>query len=344
MKKKRLPINPHPPIAGYTVYPLAIVAASNRYLPWFYSQHIQVFCPSDFSENPGAKFDFYRHPLSRQNPCPLLNAFSLHRSHCTDDHGAIAPFLIRQLDENRYIQLYANEFYIPDRKKYLNTHYTHALLIFGYDLERDEFDILGYNRLGNLAPSRIAVEQLEIAFQRVHYLPERMEIINLFAWNPDADFGFDIHLMAETLEDYLFSRNTSERFRMIAPPIDGLFGIETSQALIARLESEHPGRFDIRPVHIFWEHKKCMLDRIRYLETHGHIDPSDGFSSSYMQIENSARIARMIMLKLRAFPNASLLARLMIRLERLARCEANLLGCLLENLRVAPYIRLERQV
>ena len=344
MKKKRLPINPHPPIVGYTVYPLAIVAAHDAYLPWFYSQHIQVFCPPDFPENLSAKFDFYRHPLSRQNPCPLLNTFWLHRSHCTDAYGAITPFLIQQLDEDRYIQLYANEFHIPDRGKYLKTHYTHALLIFGYDLERGDFDILGYNRQGNFAPSKIAFEHLEIAFQRIHYLPERMETVGLFAYNPDALFEFDLHLAIDALEDYVFSRNTSERFRMMAPPIDGLFGIETYRELITRCERCHPSRFDIRPLHILWEHKKCMLGRIRYMETRGHIDPSDGFSNGYEQIEDMAQIVRMMALKLRASHNTTLLVRLMARLEHLAQCEVNLLGCLLESLRVAPFTRLAQTV
>ena len=32
---------------------------------------------------------------------------------------------------------------------------------------------------------------------------------------------------------------------------------------------DRPDCYDVRPIHIFWEHKKLMVDRLRYLEARG---------------------------------------------------------------------------
>ena len=58
MKRKILPTR-QPPLMGYLfyMYPMSILANSDRYLPWFYSHFIQLF----YLE--GAALKFYIHPF-----------------------------------------------------------------------------------------------------------------------------------------------------------------------------------------------------------------------------------------------------------------------------------------
>ena len=64
---KKLPLG-HAPISSYLshAYPLSILAQENRYLPWFYNSHIQLF------SFPGEELKFYTSPLfnATRNPPP----------------------------------------------------------------------------------------------------------------------------------------------------------------------------------------------------------------------------------------------------------------------------------
>ena len=327
MRKKTLPIETRPPIVGYTVYPLSILATRRDYLPWFHSRHIQLYCPRGFPEDRTAKFDFYRHPLSRLAPCPLLETLWLNRNSATDARGHIVPFVLDRLDEGHYVQLYANEFYIPDRRKYQRHHYTHALLVFGCDGQNAELDILGYNRQGIFAASKVGFAQLEQAFRRVHYLPDRMDRICLMRYARDKTCGFDLPLVREQLRDYVYARNTSERFRMLENPVEGTFGLDTYACLLdhCRRLLARPAFPDIRPLHILWEHKKCMRARIEYMETHRYLSPPGRFSRAYAEIEQEAGTFRMMMLKYGVTKDASLIDRIAVGLDRVREKERVLL-------------------
>jgi len=101
----------------------------------------------------------------------------------------------------------------------------------------------------------------------------------------------------------------------------------------------YPEWYDIRPLHILWEHKVCMLARIRYLESEKYLNVADGLGNLYVTVEVQARTLRMMMLKLRASRDVAVLKRIIQKLEQLAQDEGRILMCVLETLRVMPYLR-----
>ena len=310
MKKKRktLTIELNSPIKGF-VFSLSILATNEVYLPWFYSQHIQIYFSKKHIQKGTPIIDFYRPPNNRLLPAPLLETRWLDRDLISVVNEDIVHFVIKCIDKNYYIQLYLNEFYMPNKSNYKKRKYIHETLIHGYDLCYETFDIAGYNKMGQYISSKlnfsyfkkaymtIEYADLEKAYMKVSYSPNHTAKIGLLKYENNRHYEFDLYLVSEQLRDYIESNNTSERFRILDTPEDGIYGMKIYSYLIyCLLHKKH--RYDIRLIHILWEHKKCMLNRLIYMENKDYIDPSEKLSIKYAKIEKKVANLRLVMLRI----------------------------------------------
>ena len=309
-KKKTLAVELNPPIKGFTVFSLSILATSEVYLPWFYSQHIQLYFTNKWIQEGIPKIDFYRPPNNRLFPSPLLETRWLDRDLISIVNEDIVQFVIKYIDKDYYIQIYLNEFYIPDRPSYKSIKTIHETLIHGYDLDNETFDIVGYNKIGQYGSSKLKFSNfrkayMEIdssdfrkAYMKINYSPNHMAKIGLLKYENNRHYEFDINLVSEQLRDYIESNNTSERFRILDMPEDDIYGVETYRCLIHYL-LEKKDKYDFRLLHILWEHKKCMLNRLIYMENEGYLDPCEKLSIAYAKIEREIGSLRLVMLRVK---------------------------------------------
>jgi hypothetical protein len=346
MNARTLPIG-HPPIIGYLhhAFPLAILSQNENYLPWFYGHYIQVHCPSNLALGPDParkrKFNFYRPPGYDDAPTFGLSVTKLSRE-LVLVNGRVIDFVRRAILLGKYVQVCVDEFDIPGKKAFQQRHLLHELFIYGFDDMDACVETLGFQSNGDFGKLKIGYDDLQRAFdageKNNKYDPDGLR---LFSLDETVSYTFDIDAVLEGLEDYVLSQNTSERFRMLAEPIGGVFGCATYRCLIEACIQlfVHPEWYDIRPVHVLWEHKVCMLARIRYLEGEGYLNVADGLGDLYATIEMQARTLRMMMLKLRVSRDTEILKRIIQKLEHLAQDEGRILMCVLETLRVMPYIK-----
>lgn len=61
------------------------------------------------------------------------------------------------LSNGIYLDVYINEFYIKNRKAYNSYKYYHSNLIYGYDDDREIFNIMGYDSQGMLIVSELRI-------------------------------------------------------------------------------------------------------------------------------------------------------------------------------------------
>ena len=272
------------------------------------------------------QFNFYRIKSLPACNAPGLDIQSFDRNIAIQAQQNITEFIIGCIDQDYYVQLYVDEFFIPDRGSYRRRHFIHEILIFGYDGKDQSYDIIGYRRNGDYSSSQVTFSELEQALRSAEQNMDLnyMSYISLFKYKPDVDFDFDVRLVAEQIDDYLCARNTSRRFRLIVKPEVGLYGMDTYESLKDYLQflRDHHDYADIRPLHILWEHKKCMRLRIQYLETHNYLDASDHFSRRYAQIEQESGTLRMMMLKFKRKGDRALLERIIVNLERISSEES----------------------
>lgn len=336
--KKTLPITTMPPVIGYLhhAYPLSILANYKAYLPWFHSNYIQLYCPPNFqhsSRNRTMKFNFYRRPDQRVSFSPYLKVQILERDLIFKSPTDILSFIIACLDKGYYIQPTVDEYFLPDSAAYQKRHLVHETLIYGYD--KQTFVGIGYNKNGDYALYHIMFSELEQAIVHAdltgHYDPDGLR---LFKYDPQARYDFDIHLVREQITDFLHSRNTSYPFRMVANPADGAYGLATYPFLKNYIASflYSPLSFDIRPAHILWEHKKCMVNRLKYMEGQSYLKSEDGFSMQYEELARKTGMLRMMLLKFKITRSPDLIHRVLSNLDDIGEAEQSLLQDLVKKL------------
>lgn len=344
MSARLLPINPAPPITGRLrhAYPLSILSTDDAYLPWFHSNYIQLFCPvvRGFAES---HVDFFYSP--HYPSMPLLGVERFDRSLVEETLRRDAgEFIAQCIDRGRYIGLYVDEFHLPGTSSYQRQHFLHRLLVYGHDIglrgaEGGRVEVLGFRDSGRYEPYAVGLQDIQRALHSGplledadaasagHRPPEVGRTCEIWLahrrpWNRCV---FDPQLVIEQLEDYLLARDTSARLRLLDT---GYYGQESSGcqvygSIIRRVEHSKacPGYFDVLSLHVLWEHKKCMLGRIEYLERLGYLEAGQRLGPRFEEVREQAAILRMMMLKSSLSGDLSLIRRMVPRLEAMARDE-----------------------
>ena len=345
----RLPINAIPPVIGKLrhAYPLSILSVNDAYLPWFHSNFIQLFWPRARGF-PHATLDFFYPP---QYPSlPLLDTQLFDRRILGRGAGALGEFLVSCLADRLYVQLYVDEFHLPGRAAYRRGYMPHRLLLFGCDRGGASFDILGFTAHGRYAASQVSGSELEDAVGSPRLLADieatqagEREIalgdlgkISLTRYKNGRACSFDLQLVIDQLSDYLNCHRTADRFRMLDLSYydQEATGMEVYSCIRRRLEysRKHPEFADVLSVHILWEHKKCMLARIEYMEALRLLDPGDALGEAYAEIVAQAGILRMMMLRYGMSRDEHLIERMIGRLVSVMEREGDLLTRGLEQL------------
>ena len=337
-------VNPDPPIRSYLhhAYPLSILSSCDEYLPWFRSNFIQLF-----SEAPD-HLDFLTPMMTHlDNPqtyfSPLLSVTRLNRQIINfidlSSRDSTLRFVLDCLTDGYYVDLEVDEYYLPDRSAFKRYHESHSLLIFGYNSDEEKFRTIGYDQNNNYKRQNINFSMVLQAYgilenknhmSLVSYLPQptvtRTRIV---------EYKFNVELVSEMLKDYIYSNNTLDSLRLILRfdynSESRAFGINA----IGRLEfepNEGSDFIDPRSTYCLWEHKKCMVDRIRFLETAGYLDQSASFAFKYAEIEGLAKTLSLLAIKFNLQNRGSILQRMRKLKKELIEREGILATKILESL------------
>ncbi|QMV43961.1 hypothetical protein [Cohnella cholangitidis] len=309
MKRNKLFLNPSPSICGYASHAkaLAILSVDDDYLPWYYSNYIQTCCKKDFSTEAGVPFDFfiavkkdYNYYLNN----PWLFSQVIRRELLSWLSGDdLIRFIVQCIDNGFYVDLFMNEFYVPNRAPYRERDYYHDNLIFGYDADNESFDLFGFN--GRFfATSVLSYEEFLAAyrscpiekFYKSFYL---YHVEKIRGGSPDETYQFDAGFVVQSLRDYVRSTNSSVHFAYFNNPTASFaYGLDCYASLHANLREE-PHRYDLRPLQILYEHKSAMVERCKYLFDIGLIGEKDyaQFDRRFRELRKQSVTLRNLQIK-----------------------------------------------
>ena len=81
---------------------------------------------------------------------------------------------------------------------------------------------------------------------------------------------------------------------------DTVFGVDVYDAVLKQigkqLSADDPD-FDIRALHILYDHKVLMMERLKYMMDHGYLEFNDDILNGYMEVENTMLTARNLLIK-----------------------------------------------
>ncbi len=340
-----------PRIYAYSSHATAfsIVSTDEDYLPWFHSNFIQLCALKDFSVTYDVPLDFYMGPRKDYNYYlnnNWLTFLSTDRQLVESTCGDIINYVIACIDQNHYVALHLDEYYVKDRWAYKVRKFDHENLVFGYDRERRMFNIIGYKGANHkFEASEISFEAFKEAYDHCDDRNDNIwrSQINLIqkVYKDSGPFKgtyvFDLELVVRTIEEYLYSKDTARNFSMFQNNLSHLvFGLEVYDAIKANLPNFW---YDFRPIHVLLEHKNCMVDRIQYLKDNGYLSEADYtyLHESYRKMVRACMVMRNGQFKYMATReqnnNSRLLDKIITDLDQLAELEKEVLGHLIAALR-----------
>lgn len=352
---KSLPLG-HPPISAYLfhAYPLSILAQEDRYLPWFYNSHIQLF------SFPGEELKFYTHPFSTQHEirhvyhqaCPLLDVQSIDRETCIASPGEFVRWIRNRIDQHYYVQVDVDFYDLPNKPHYQRSHFIHEVLISGYDPVKQVFLTSGYDQKGNytVEPLSFAIMKKALAWSKEDHLQkiadsgqamppwfdaamEDRPRVFLYKYLREQTPLLDIASIAEQVADYLSGRNTAERYRLLARPrVGGVWGIGIYDVLKQNIKTLAPDNAPFTPIiwRILWEHKKCMLGRLCLLEARQI--STNPLSTHWLQLVHQVNDLRLVLLRSQRQQRPTAPARRIEMIDAIAAVESELLAQLQSQL------------
>mgnify|MGYP000020600920 CR=1 FL=1 len=289
-----------PPIIGYLHhgYPLSAVWGNESYLPWFYSNFIQIhsnpygIMKLDFIHKGWWGFPFNHETVSNNTL----------RSNRID----INEFIKNAINDDFYVIIKLDEYYIPDRYFYKRKQFIHQTLIYGFNTETKTYNIHGFNEKHTFQVTKLSFEDFNKAFNSVR----KKQNIDFFKFNKKPDIKFDLSLVIEWLRYYLYDTNQVYLIYYGGELENRNFGINVYDDLIKYIQITDETNLDIRAFHILWEHKKCMNLRMDYMQDTQNINIKTEILNELINIEKNALTIRNLVLKYNVSHNKKIILRI----------------------------------
>ena len=119
------------------------------------------------------------------------------------------------------------------------------------------------------------------------------------------------------------SYNTSIRTEIISPTLKNcIFGINAIKLIIDNIgDNIRNIKYDVRIIYLLYEHKKCMLDRIKYMVKNKYLGNEGNIYDHYKEIVNQMIIVKNMYLKYEYTKNNDLLLMIKARLSNMLNAE-----------------------
>lgn len=315
-----------PPIIGYLhhAYHLSIAQEHPDFQDWFNCNYIQM---KYYSAR--GWLNFYSLDIL-YNYYPLLDLEVLSNRTIKSCKIDIIEFIVNCIDNGYYVWLYLDEYYDPGKKNYKEVHHKHEYLLYGYN-DKSELHTVGFNNQSVYAFYEIGFDNFLTAYNSIE---ENFEI-KMLRPNIKNSYEFDVFNTKDILDDYINSRDTSIRNRMFGTTSsDIVYGLDIYKHMRINLEDPKNSnlRYDIRPLHIMWEHKKCMTSRIKFLYEKNHINNYKFLYSEYEKIEERVLSLRNLQLKFIVTGKEDLIKKLTNSFDEIRKQEKKILIELMESI------------
>lgn len=332
-KKIELPVFPAR-IKGrlHHALPLSIVAEDSVFDEWFYSNYIQLTC----NKGPWPVDLNFHEMFIWDHKYPHFHVISLFRSNLRMFSDNLISFIAKTIADGYYFHVYVDEYYVP-LEHHQTVHFTRDILIYGYDLDEQCFNVLGYNKTKQLGTAVITIQEFIEAYEAVPEDNQWAQGVNIYKRRYDREYKFDIIHVINSLDEYLESTHSADHMRGIRNPADRHYGLESIRAygnLVSNYDAKQ--RLNIVPITILCEHKEMMKRRMIYILNKESITDRNGLEKlidDYEGVIEKCKIIKMTVIKYNVALRQELLTKIAAELNSLIGLENIILSELVSLLR-----------
>lgn len=290
----KLEISP-PLINSYPIYGslFSIIEDSDVVDNWLCNNFIQL----RLLTNVTVFFESYRSILFN---CPNMTHSRYCKNMLEADYNRNLPkFIINMLNNNYYIFLNVDRYYIKKYNYYGKNHLFHELFIIGYDDSKQIFYCCDNIDSGKFEEFECTFSELQIAYDNVEDTSFYTDIHCI-----TTDFGSDIPdeinidqiiTLLEAYKNSSITPNFSERHVIL----EYGFNIHSTilNILIVHIQTQKSVPLELRQLYVFYEHKKLMVYRLNIIKKRYNTNVLDELIDKYSALEKSYLRIKSLIIK-----------------------------------------------
>lgn len=346
---KTLKINENVPVAVYKNYsfPLSVICTDINADKWLNNHFLNVYLMYeddgyiwyDFLEREKFFSDNLEQKFIKLNEICNYNIIDLIEQCITDDN---------------YVTIFLDEYYIEDTYYYGKEHIASEFFIYGFDNEIRVFKGFCFNKNNILTLVDYTYDELQKAHHSLMVGREKFKDLPIWVyWYAFSRISKKCNIsdkcntndIINNIRDYNESVNKADILRSEIIEEHGtnaIYGANTMQELLKAFYSllDNKTYIDYRHIHLLYEHKRLMLDRLQYLCN--YYDRCSEIAEEYSSIVKNMEICRMYYLKgvMTADPqslysqlkNEKVIKKIIATLEKTIINEKNILNRFVDNI------------
>lgn len=305
-QSRELKIKVQKDLRTYLTYalPLCAILCDDRLYHWFYQHFVQLYTLTDENGNLWVDYledrDFYKDVAEYR----IYDYSSL--SHLE----SIMEFVVDKINEGYYVIIFIDEYYLPGKSNYQINHYVHQLMIYAYDNQNQKLKTIAFDRNQEFISTEYEYAQFIQAYEEGKKYYEssgiwvRNETVEIIRPREITNiYPFNLELFLKELKTYLLGQGEYSKIRPNNLETNGTkasFNFCVHDELIIHLNNLIDGKdtMDYRYVHLLFEHKLIMYDRLKYIFSNFKTkDELVSLLEEYSRIVKETQIARDFFIK-----------------------------------------------
>lgn len=294
-KKEELQIAiPEIKVYSYIAFPMSIICTQDNSEEWIYSNYINVYSRYDaetnFLEN---RYDvqffedenYFLHKEMLSNI--TFKSFDL----------SIVEGIILFINNQRYVAIYLDEYYIDYMTNYKKEHLEHEVLIYGYDIDDKYFKCISYGSDQHYRKRIIRFNDLLESFKN-EKIDNGLPLI-LFSFYDKSyrpDYKADIHYIMHMIQNYIYSKNfflDRKKMNKIDDCNTNAYGINIFENFelylhkLVEMNKSDLQKVNLIQFYFLYENKKLMFKRLTFLQKQGVIGEKENIE--YKKVVDESR-------------------------------------------------------
>lgn len=276
-----------PMVSSYTSYGVLFSIMPENTWPWVMNNFIQIRYECDWKI-----FVFDNHQLFLSY-CPCLESYIVPRKILKSYYKkSLKDFIIEVINHENYLFLYVDRYYLSVFSKFNRHHKEHELLVYGYNLEKNEVYIADNLANGKFGKAVCNFEEICDAYWGIKdTMPDFETQFLVIKQNTKINCELNMEQISLSLENMIESRHTLDLYN----PQQHKFGFEALEYVREYTETSFKQNhtIDIRPFHFMYEHIILMKRRVQYLfkaaqgmEVKSIVERLEVLENEYVHIRN----------------------------------------------------------
>ncbi|MBO6166666.1 MAG: hypothetical protein J6O17_09925 [Eubacterium sp.] len=310
---KKLPVT-YPMITSWQWHAtlFSILSGDDNAKKWIFSNYIQLRCyniEEIFTGDDILLTDIMPGSSSLKE-CPYLITSLLTKQQIESYCGNIIDFIIKTIDLDGYVYGVFDEARILSDIE-VDYKFPHELFIYGYDMEKEIFYVGDFTFQDKYSYNTVSFEDVRRGYEVISAPEDHMfkddykGTRGLFVIQKNVNtvyYDVDTALIRDTIKEYLSSADTKNHFRMMRNRFnDTTFGIKVYDRVLDRIHLQMDKKepdFDVRALHIMYDHKVLMYERIKYLMANGYLNYDQDLLDTYQLVVKNMLTARNLLIKI----------------------------------------------